>query len=121
MAYTNPRILVETGPRHRGEPGPRPPEADMLTAHDAVTMDSRKSRQKLGKLANQARHTARTGPVAKDGTSAGPDGPLGRIETTVRPSPRLATAVCKGQEPPHAFVRGQRTRSMSYPQQIRGH
>ena len=38
----------------------RPPEADMLAAHDAVTTNSRKAQQKLGKLVNQGRHAAHT-------------------------------------------------------------
>ena len=39
---------------------PRPPEADMLAAHDDVTTNSRKAQQQLGKLVNQVRHTAHT-------------------------------------------------------------
>ena len=36
-------------------------------------------------------------------------------EAKAGPSPRLDTEAYKGQEPPHAFRRGQRTRSVSYP------
>ena len=39
---------------------PRPPEVDMLAAHDAVTTNSRKAQHTLGKLVNQGRHALRT-------------------------------------------------------------
>ena len=36
------------------------PEADTLAAHDAVTNNSRKAQQKVGKLVSEGRHAAHT-------------------------------------------------------------
>ena len=51
---------LEWGLGEEEDRAPRPPEADMLAAHDAVTTYSRKAQQKLGKLVNQGRHAAHT-------------------------------------------------------------
>lgn len=42
------------------EAASNPLRVDMLTAHDAITTDSRETHQKLGKLANWSRHAAHT-------------------------------------------------------------
>ena len=63
---------------------PRPPEADMLPAHDAVTTNSRKAEHKLGKLVNQGRHATHTAlPVElpETASSPGPGDPIGGTET----------------------------------------
>lgn len=73
-----------------------------MAAHDVVTKDSRKSQQKLGKLANQGRHAAHTASLdllPETARPAGPDDPQGGLR--LEPSPRLATGVCKGQESLH--------------------
>lgn len=94
-----------------GDPAPRAQGADMLPVHDAVTTESRKTRQKLGgKLVNWGRHAAHTDSpdqllerqhACRDQTTRLGGGRLGA-------SSRLVTGVCKGHEPPHAFRRGQR-------------
>ena len=53
---------LEWGLGEEGGRAPRPPEADMLAAHDAVTTSSRKAQQKVGKLVNQGKHAAHTAP-----------------------------------------------------------
>ena len=63
---------------------PRPPETNMLAAHGAVTTNSRKAQQKLGKLVNQGRHVAHKPPLDQLPEMArplGPDDPLGGSET----------------------------------------
>ena len=56
----------------------------MLAAHDAVTTNSRKAQQKLGKLVNQGRQAAHTSLLEQLPETArppGPDDPLGGGET----------------------------------------
>ena len=48
MAGIAPESWLEWGPGAEGDLAPRPPEADMLAAHDAVTTISRKAQQKFG-------------------------------------------------------------------------
>ena len=55
MAGIVPEFWLEWDLSVEGDQIPRPPEADMLVAHDAVT-NSRNARQKLGKLVSQGRH-----------------------------------------------------------------
>ena len=62
----------------------RSPEAVMLTAHDAVTANSRKSQPKLGKQVNQGRHDVHTVSLEQLPEMARPPGPsdqLGGSET----------------------------------------
>ena len=40
-----------------------------------------------------------------------------RTREGLEPLPRFATGICQRQKPSHAFRRGQRTRSLSFPQQ----
>ena len=60
MAGIVPESWLERGLGAEGGQAPRTPEADMLAAHDAVTTNSTKAQQKLGKLVNQGRHAAHT-------------------------------------------------------------
>ena len=62
MAGIVPESWLEKGLGAEGDLAPRPPEAGMLAAHDAVTNinSSRRAQQKFGKLVNQGRHAART-------------------------------------------------------------
>ena len=56
----------------------------MLAAHDAVTTNSRKAQQELGKLVNQGRHSAHTASLEQLPETArprGPGDPLGGSET----------------------------------------
>ena len=48
-----PESWLEWGLSAEESADPRPPEVDILAAHDAVTTNSRKAQHKLGKLANQ--------------------------------------------------------------------
>ncbi|CAN0596167.1 unnamed protein product, partial [Laminaria digitata] len=67
-----------------GNLAPRPPEADMLAAHDAVTTNSRRAQQKLGKLVNQGRHAAHTASLEglpETARPPGPGAPLGGTNT----------------------------------------
>ena len=67
-----------------GDLAPRPPEADMLAAHNAVATNSRKAQQKLGKLVNQGRHAAHTvslEELPETARSPGPGYPMGGTET----------------------------------------
>ena len=57
-----------------GDQVPRPPEADILAVHDAVTTKSRKAQQKLGKLVNQGRHAANKTPLDQLQETARPPG-----------------------------------------------
>ena len=47
------------------------PEADMLPAHDAITINSSSAQHKLGMLVNQQRLAALAGTAAGDGPPAG--------------------------------------------------
>ena len=47
----------------------------MLAAHDAVTTNSRKAQQKLGRLVNQGRHAAHTASLDQLPDTAHPPGP----------------------------------------------
>ena len=60
MAGIVPEFWLEWGLGEKGDRAPRPPEADMLAAHNTVTTNSGKAQQKLGKLVNQGRHAAHT-------------------------------------------------------------
>ena len=60
MAGIVPKSWLEWGLGEEGDWAPRPPEADMLAVHDAVTTNSWKAQQKLGKLANKGRHDVHT-------------------------------------------------------------
>ena len=84
IAGIPPESWLEWGLGEEGSPTPRPPETDMLAAHDAVSTNSRKVQQKLGKLVNQGRHAARTasmGQLLERAHPPGPDDSLGRSET----------------------------------------
>ena len=50
MAGIVPESWLEWGLGAEGDKASRPPEADLLPAHDAVTTNFRKAQQKLGKL-----------------------------------------------------------------------
>ena len=109
-----PKSWLERGLGAEGDLASRPPEADMLAAHNAVTNISRKAQQKLGKLVNHGRHAAHTASLKQLPETArlpGPGNPLGGSETKAFAkaryrSPRLAIGAYKGQEPLHAFGRG---------------
>ena len=60
MAGIVPDSWLERGLGAERDLALRPPEADMPAAHDAITSNSRKAQQKLGKLVDQGRHTAHT-------------------------------------------------------------
>ena len=51
----------------------------MLAAHDAVTTNSRKAQQKLGKLVNQGRHAAHTARLEQLSETARLPGPGDRL------------------------------------------
>ena len=70
-----PRVLAGMGLGEKGDRAPRPPEADMLAAHDAVTTTSRKAQQKLRKLVNQGNHAAYTASLDQLPDTARPSGP----------------------------------------------
>ena len=65
------RMLARMGSRRSG----RPPEADMLAAHDAITTNSRKAQHKLGKQVNQRRHAAHATSLEELSETARPPGP----------------------------------------------
>ena len=94
MAGIVPDSWLEWGLGEEGDRAPRPPEADMLAAHGAVTTNSRKTQQKLGKLVNQGRHAAHTASLDQLPDTAhppGPGDPLRGCETCLlytSPSPR---------------------------------
>ena len=48
-----PKSWLEWGLGEEGDATPRPPEVDILAAHDAVTTNSRKAQHHLGKLVNK--------------------------------------------------------------------
>ena len=84
MAGIVPESWLEWGLGAEGDQAPRTPEADMLAAHDAVTTNSTKAQQKLGKLVNQGRHAAHTSlldQLPETSHPQGPGDPLGRCET----------------------------------------
>ena len=75
MAGIIPESWLEWGRGEEGDQAARTPEADMLAAHDAVTTNSRKAQQKLGKLVNQGRHAAHTTSLDQLPDTARPPGP----------------------------------------------
>ena len=84
MAGIVPEYWLEWGLRAEGDAAPRPPEVDILDAHDAVTTNTRKTQHKLGKLVNQGRHGAHTpspDQLPETARPPGPDDPLGGRET----------------------------------------
>ena len=74
MAGIVPEAWLEWGLGAEGDLAPRCPEGDMLAAHDAVTTNSRKAKQKLGKLVNQGRHAAHTASCEELPETARPSG-----------------------------------------------
>ena len=75
---------LEWGLGAEGDAAPRPPEIDMLVAHDTVTTNSRKAQHKVGKLVDQGRHAAHTALLEQLPETARPPGsddPLGGRET----------------------------------------
>ena len=75
---------MEWGLGAEGDLASRPPEANTLAAHDAVTTNSRKDQQKLGKLVNQGRYAAYIASLEQLPETARPPGhgePLGGSET----------------------------------------
>ena len=84
MAGIVPESLLEWGLGTGGDHAPRPPEADTLAVPDAVTTNSRKAQQKLGKLVNQGRHAAHIASLdqlPENARPPAPDEPLGQRET----------------------------------------
>ena len=106
-----PESWLEWGFGAEGDLASTAPEADMLVAHDAITTNSRKAQQKLGKLVHQGRHAAHTVLLEQLPETARPPGPNDSLgEVRPRPLPRLAIGAYNRQEPLHAFGRGQQTR-----------
>ena len=66
---------LEWGLGEEGGRAPRPPGANMLAAHDAVTTNSPKAQQILGKLVNPGRHAAHTASLDQLPDTARPPGP----------------------------------------------
>ena len=95
---------------------PRPPVVDILSA---MTTNSRKAQHILGKLVIQGLHAAHIASLHLLLETARAPGPNDTRWQGGRPKHwrRLATGGSEGQELPHAFGRGQRTRYGSYPQQ----
>ena len=86
----------------------------MLTAGDAVTTNSRKAQQKLGKLVNRGKHAAHIASLDQlpDTTRPPePGDPLRGCKTKALAKARYRSL--QGEEPLHAFGRGQQTRSES--------
>ena len=84
MAGIVPEPWLEWGQDAERGLTPRPPEADMLGAHDAVNTNSRKAQYQLGKLVNQERHAAHTASLEElpeTASSFGPGDPMGGTET----------------------------------------
>ena len=84
MAGIVPESWLEWGLGAEGDQPPRTPEVDMLAAHDAVTTNSMKTQQNLGKLVNRGRHAAHTAlldQLPETSCPQGPGNPLGRFET----------------------------------------
>ena len=107
-----------------GGQAPRPPEADMLAAHDAGTTNARNVQQKLGKLVKttptQGRYAAHTASLERScrRRHAPPDRGTRYVGPKPKPSPKLTIiGVYREQEPRHAFGRDQQTFPVSYLQQ----
>ena len=114
MAGIVPESWLEWGLGGEGNRAPRPPEANMLATHDAVTTNSGKAQQTLGKLVNQGRHAAHTASLDQLPDTArppGPGDPLRGCKTKALAKARYRSL--QGEEPLHAFGRGQQTRSES--------
>ena len=110
---------LEWGLGAEGDAAPRPPEIDMLVAHDTVTTNSRKAQHKVGKLVDQGRHAAHTASLDQLPQTARPpepDDPLGGKETKTLAKTR-GRSFQGARATAYAFGRGQRTRYGSYPQQ----
>ena len=92
MAGIVPESWLKWGIGAEGDLAPRPPEADMLAAHDAVTTNSREAQQKLSKLVNQGRHTLPTLLRRRNHLRqhAPPDRASRWVGPRSKPSPRLA-------------------------------
>ena len=91
MAGIVPESWLEWGLGAEGDLPPRPPEVDMLAAHDAVTTNSRKPQQKVGKLVNQGRHAAHAALLEELPETARPPRqghPMGGTETKAFPKAR---------------------------------
>ena len=104
-----PRVLTGVGLGEEGDRPPRPPEADMLAAHDAVLTNSRKAQHKLGNLVNQGRHAAHTASLDQLPDTArppGPGDPLRGCETKAFAKARyrsLQGTVCLRARPTDSF------------------
>ena len=119
MAGIVPESWLEWGIGEEEDRAPRPPEAAMLGAHDAVTTNFRKAQQKLGKLVDQGRHATHTAPLDQPPDAVrppGPGDPLRGCETKAFAKARYRSLQGAGATL-HAFGRGQQTRSVSHPQQ----
>ena len=75
MAVIVPESWLERGLDAERDLASTPPEADMLATHDAATTNSRKTRQKFGKLVIQDRHAAHTASMELLPETARPPGP----------------------------------------------
>ena len=84
MAGIVPESRLEWGLGEEGDRASRPPEADMLAAHDAVTTNSLKAQQKLGKLVNQGKHAAQTHSLVRSAAGHGTPSGTGRPAQGVR-------------------------------------
>ena len=84
-----PESLLEWGLGAEGDLASTAPEADTLAAHDAVTTNSRKNQQKIGKLDKQGRNAAYTALLEQlpenslAGTPAGDSTPAGTGRPTI--------------------------------------
>ena len=84
-----PESLLEWGLGAEGDLASTAPEADTLAAHDAVTTNSRKTQQKIGKLDKQGRNAAYTALLEQlpenslAGTPAGDSTPAGTGRPTI--------------------------------------
>lgn len=58
----------------------RPPEIDILAAHNARTPTLHKAQRKLGKLANRVRHAAHAAALYKLPHAASPSEPYNPLE-----------------------------------------
>ena len=105
MAGIVPECWLEWGLGAEEDAAPTPPEVVILAAHDAVTINSRKTPHKLGKLVDQVADMLRTQlrstfcrrqHAHRDRTTRWAEGRPKRWR-------RLATGAFNGQEPPHAF------------------
>ena len=75
-----PESWLEWGLGAEGDAAPRPPEVDILAAHDAVTPNSWKVQHKLGKLVDQGRHAMHTASLDLLPETARPAGPDDLLE-----------------------------------------